>query len=164
MLLDDFATSLSLCQPVPGDEIANSLECLVGLGTQTKDLKIRQDYDYYSEDFAPEEEYTETSSASDLGDISPASYESPDAGSSGQGFDQNTIDQFNQKIAPSLEVGSQVDHSHDGDIGIKVDPFSKQYGGRTGILVGDENFKAGFYTNPLQPQQPPMFAVEGSFK
>ena len=61
-------------------------------------------------------------------------------------------------------MGSQVDHSHDGDLRVKVDPFSKQYGGRTGVLFGDENFKAGVYANPLQPQQPPMFAVEGSFK
>lgn len=112
----------------------------------------------------PEQVYTEISSASDLADITPVSYETGDSSSPGQGFDQNTIDQFNQQIAPGLEVGSQVDHSHDGDLGIKVDPFSKQYGGRTGILFGDENFKAGVYTNPLQPQQPPIFAVEGSFK
>lgn len=134
------------------------------LETRTKGLQIRQDYDYYSEDFAPEQEYTETTSASDLGDTSPVSYEYAGTGSSGEGFDQDTINQFNQQIAPGLEVGSQVDHSHDGDLEIKVDPFSKQYGGRTGILFGDENFKAGVYTNPLQPQQPPMFAVEGSFK
>lgn len=139
--------------------------CSVDLETHVKDLKIRQEYDDYSEGFAPEQEYTtETGIASDLGDISPASYEYADAGSSGEGFDQDTIDQFNQQIAPGLEVGSQVDHSHDGDLGIKVDPFSKQYGGRTGVLFGDENFKAGIYGNPLQPQQPPVFAVEGSFK
>ena len=136
---------------------------LIGLGTHIKDLKIRQEYDYDFEEYVPEQDYT-TGTASNLADISPVSYEYAGASSSGESFDQNTIDQFNQKIAPGLAVGSQVEHSHDGDIGIKVDPFSKQYGGRTGILLGDENFKAGVYANPLQPQQPPIFAVEGSFK
>lgn len=132
---------------------------------QMKNLEIRQEYDNYSEETGPEQGYTETGSASDLGDTSPSGYGyAGGAGSSNQGFDQGTIDQFNQQIAPGLEAGSQVDHSHDGDLGVKVDPFSKQYGGRTGVLFGDENFKAGVYANPLQPQQPPVFAVEGSFK
>jgi hypothetical protein len=62
-----------------------------------------------------------------------------------------------------LEVG-QIDNSNSDGLGIKIDPFNKQYGGRTGILVGGEDFKAGVYANPLAPEQPPVFAIEGSWK
>ena len=163
--------------------VINLLEFRAAIDTraQSKDLNTRQGYDYYFDDY-PSEEYAAadtgyttadtlvataaTGSASDLQDIPPATYASAGIGYSGGGgggFNQNMIDQFNEKVAPGLGAGSAVDHSHDEDMSIKIDPWSEKYGGRTGVLVGDNNFKAGIYTDPLAPDAPAMFALEGSF-
>lgn len=150
-------------------EISNSRECCVetGPGAEAKTLQIRQEYEYYDFDAYPSEELyanAATGTASDLGDIAAAGYQYTYSNPSPDSFNQDTIDRFNEQVAPSLEAGSSLDHSRDGDIGIKVDPFSERYGGRTGVLVGDKDFKAGIYKNPLEPNEPGMFAVEAGWK
>lgn len=74
------------------------------------------------------------------------------------------ISQANEQLGPSLSIGTPVDHSNDDNIGLNLRPFSQQYGGRTGLLVGNDAVRVGVYKNPLIPQQPPMFGLEANFK
>lgn len=150
-------------------EISNSCECCIatGPGAEAKPLQIRQGYEYYDFDnYEPEQLYASaaTGTASDLGDIAAAGYQYTYSNPSPEGFNQGTLDHFNNQVAPSLQAGSPVDHSHDDDLGIKVDPFADKYGGRTGLLIGDKDFKAGIYKNPLEPNEPVMFAFEAGWK
>jgi hypothetical protein len=116
-----------------------------------------------SQDIAPGEMYASadigTGRAKDLGPISSAS---TDYAAANIDFpNQHMVSHFNQNIAPTLAMG-ESDPS-DGDVEVKVDPFSKLYGDRTGLLIGTEDFKAGVYFNPLT-EDPAMFAVEAAWK
>jgi hypothetical protein len=74
-----------------------------------------------------------------------------------------SIHEANAQLGPSLSVGTPVDHANDDAIQVDLRPFSQQYGGRTGLVIGNQNLKVGVYANPMIPQQPPMLGLEASF-
>ncbi len=116
-----------------------------------------------SQNIAPGEMYAsaEIGTAKDLGPISSASMDYAAANIGDDPPNQHMVSDFNQNIAPTLAMGES--DSSDGDIEVKVDPFSKLYGDRTGFLIGTEDFKGGVYVNPLT-EDPPMFAFEAAWK